>query len=710
MQKPILQNIIDYRSKVFQDAFLVIFFFIMVFIISYAIWLYDYITNFLDKARIKWLNDLLVAFIFSFIPFLAFALRRYIDLKEEINNRTEIQNDYKNYINQMRKVFESMGDYVLQTDENLRVIWANTKAMEQFNQPIGSSIQNFLFTNEENLAIDNYIQKALEKGSIEREIKFYPGHTEKNKDKYLEHIAIPFKDKNGEIIGITLISRDITEKIEFEESRSRLASIVESSEDAIFVVSLDGSIHSWNKAAENIFGYRASQVVGQQITILDHIIDFETLIKIPQLNMSQNEGRRILHIDLVPVRRYDQTLYVTLTVYPFVDEKGQVLGYTTIARDITSSIKAEEALRESEERYRTFVTNFKGIAFRWSPDYIPIFMHGNVQEITGYEVDEFLLNKINWNDIILDDDLPKVLQNREFIKKNSNQSIEFEYRIKTKQDEIRWLNESLLNVSNEKNEILFIQATIYDITQRKIAETELRESRQQLRNLALHLDSVREEERKQIAFEIHDELGYALTAIKLDIAWLVKKIDVSKDNLEQKIKEMSDLLELTIQKVRTISSQLRPSILDHFGLVAAIDWQSKEFQRRTAIRTRFNVNPKDIQVPESLATPIFRIFQESLTNISRYAKASRVDVYLEKQDKNIVLKVVDNGIGIDPDMIYHKNSFGLLGMREKAKSMGGEVVINNLALKYKNNGTNNEEIHGTEVVLSVPILSEVQND
>ena len=348
MQKPILQNIIDYRSKVFQDAFLVIFFFIMVFIISYAIGLYDYITNFLDKARIKWLNDLLVAFIFSFIPFLAFALRRYIDLKEEINNRTEIQNDYKNYINQMRKVFESMGDYVLQTDENLRVIWANTKAMEQFNQPIGSSIQNFLFTNEENLAIDNYIQKALEKGSIEREIKFYPGHTEKNKDKYLEHIAIPFKDKNGEIIGITLISRDITEKIEFEESRSRLASIVESSEDAIFVVSLDGSIHSWNKAAENIFGYRASQVVGQQITILDHIIDFETLIKIPQLNMSQNEGRRILHIDLVPVRRYDQTLYVTLTVYPFVDEKGQVLGYTTIARDITSSIKAEEALRESE--------------------------------------------------------------------------------------------------------------------------------------------------------------------------------------------------------------------------------------------------------------------------------------------------------------------------------------------------------------------------
>lgn len=708
MPKPGAQNFVDYKSKLLQDWFLVVFFIILIFMISYAIGLYDYITSLLNILKIEWLNDLLIALIFSFIPFLIFAWRRQLDLKDEIKNRQEIQNEYRNYINQIRKVFEAMNDVVLQTDENLRVIWANTAALVQFNQPIGTMIDKFLLGNDENLPKDNYIIRAFDKGTIEREIKFYPARTEKDKDKYLEQVAIPFKDKNGKVVGITSISRDITEKIEFEESKSRLASIVESSEDAIFVVSLDGSIHSWNKSAENIFGYKASQVVGQQITILDHIIDFETLIKIPQLTANQDGGKKILHIDMVPVHRNDELKYVNLTVYPFVDEKGQVLGFTTIARDITHSIKAEEALRESEERYRTFVTNFKGIAFRWSPDYQPIFMHGNVQEITGYDVSEFLSNRLQWNDIILKDDLSYVLENRNLIKNNPNQSVEFEYRIKTKSGNICWLNESLLNVSNENNEIMFIQATIYDITQRKIAEMELLESRQQLRNLALHLDSVREEERKQIAFEIHDELGYALTAIKLDIAWLVKKIDVSRDNLEQKIKEMTDLLELTIQKVRTISSQLRPSILDHFGLVAAIDWQSKEFQRRTAIRTRFFVNPRDLTVPEYLATPIFRIFQESLTNISRYAKASRVDVSLEKKDNYIVLRVVDNGIGIDPKMIYHKNSFGLLGMREKAKSMGGEVVINNLA--YKNNGDPNDDIHGTEVILSVPITNGEKND
>lgn len=709
MPKPNFQNYSDYRNKLLQDWFLVLFFILMIFFISYAIGLYDIVTNFLKAINVGWLDDLLIALIFSFIPFFIFALRRQSDLVEEIKNRNEIQNEYRNYVNQVRKVFEALDDVVLQTDENLRVVWANTSALEQFNKPIGATINKFMFGDEENLPKDSYIIKAFEKGSIEREIKFFPANSEREKDKYLEQIAIPFKNKKGEIIGITSISRDITEKIEFEESKSRLASIVESSEDAIFVVSPDGSIHSWNKSAENIFGYKASQVVGQQITILDHIIDFETLIKIPQLDLSFSSGKKILHVDMVAVRRGDETIYVNLTVYPFVDERGQVLGFTTIARDITNSIKAEEALRESEERYRTFVTNFKGIAYRWSPDYHPIFMHGNVEEITGYDVDDFLSNKVHWDNIVLKEDRQIVQQNREFIRKNPNKSIEFEYRIINKNGDICWLNESLLNVTNEKNEIIYIQATIYDITQRKIAETELRESRQQLRNLALHLDSVREEERKQIAFEIHDELGYALTAIKLDIAWLVKKIDVSRDNLEQKIREMSDLLELTIQKVRTISSQLRPSILDHFGLVAAIDWQSKEFQRRTAIRTRFFVNPRDLTVPENLATPIFRIFQESLTNISRYAKASRVDVSLEIIDSNLVLKVVDNGLGIEPEKIHHKNSFGLLGMREKAKSMGGELVISNL--KYKNNGyQNNGEVQGTEVILSVPIKFEVKND
>lgn len=957
-------NYSDYQSKTYQDWFLVVFFVIIAYSVSYTLGIYEFLTGLLNKLNIRWLSEVLISFIFAIVPFVIFALRRQSDLYLEINRRQEVQEDFKNYSNQIHKVFEAIDDVVVQTDENLRIVWANGHAVEQFDEPIGAPVHKFIYPDEDNIPSDSYLLKSFENGSIERQVKFYPTKSENGKDRYLEHTAIAFKDTKGDVVGVTSISRDITEKMQVEESKSRLASIIESSEDAIFVVSLDGSIHSWNKSAENIFDYHAKQVVGQQVTILDHIIDFETLITIPQSGQ-RNVTKRIQHVDMVPVRKKDTTIFVSLTVYPFVDETGKVLGFTTIARDITSSIKAEEALRESEsrfrqladtiedafwlidwenqkylftspaysriwgkkpksdkfdlsewamvihqedrqrvidatlniienngmveefrvldsngnirwvrdrafpvynskgiayriagiaqditenklseqalresetrfkelfqnmsngvavyqqvnncedfivkdfnkaaefientskyevigknlkvilknernfiiidelrkvyetgmpasylftlynddpndaevkgwrqnyfyklptgevvsifedvtekikqdealreseERYRTFVTNFKGIAFRWSPDYVPIFMHGFVEEITAYDVSEFISNSVGWEDIIIGEDLEFVRSKRAYIKLNPNKSVEFEYRIIRKDESIRWLNESLLNVSNDSGEIIFIQSTIYDITQRKIAESDLLESRQQLRNLALHLDSVREEERKQIAFEIHDELGYLLTAVKLDIAWLVKKIDMSKDNLEVKTREMSDMIELTIQKVRTISSQLRPSILDHFGLVAAIDWQSKEFQRRTAIRTKFLVNPKDLKVPEYLATPIFRIFQESLTNISRYAKASRVDVNLEKMNNKVILKVVDNGIGIEPEKIYHKNSFGLLGMREKAKSMGGEVIIRNLGIEYNNEEDNQESMFGgTEVILSVPYNNE----
>jgi PAS domain-containing protein len=112
---------------------------------------------------------------------------------EEIKNRNEIQNEYRNYVNQVRKVFEALDDVVLQTDENLRVVWANTSALEQFNKPIGATINKFMFGDEENLPKDSYIIKAFEKGSIEREIKFFPANSEREKDKYLEQIAIPFK-------------------------------------------------------------------------------------------------------------------------------------------------------------------------------------------------------------------------------------------------------------------------------------------------------------------------------------------------------------------------------------------------------------------------------------------------------------------------------------------------------------------------------------
>lgn len=210
-----------------------------------------------------------------------------------------------------------------------------------------------------------------------------------------------------------------------------------------------------------------------------------------------------------------------------------------------------------------------------------------------------------------------------------------------------------------------------------MAQKALVENEQKMRNLALHIDKVREEERKQIAFAVHDELGYALSAIKMDTTWLQNKVNINDKNISSRITGMLKLLDTAIQKVKSISLDLRPSVLDHFGLAAAIEWQAGEFQRRMSIRCKVTIEPSDFNVKEEFRVPIFRIFQEAITNIIRHAKASRVDIKLIYRNEILELDIIDNGIGIPVEKINDPKSFGLLGIKEKANSIGGKAIIQN---------------------------------
>jgi len=266
-----------------------------------------------------------------------------------------------------------------------------------------------------------------------------------------------------------------------------------------------------------------------------------------------------------------------------------------------------------------------------------------------------------------------------------------EYRIIHKDGTIKWVHQYFQNLFDDKGYMTFIQGILYNITDRKEAEDELKHSREQFRNLALYIDSIREEEKKHLAIEIHDELGHALTALKLELSWLIKKKYLRQDVLFEKVRKMNELIESTIRKVRSISSQLRPSVLDHFGLVAALEWQAAEFQKRSAIRCRLTVNSTDIKLDEQRSTAIFRIFQEVLTNVARHAKATRVDVILERINDEIFLRISDNGRGIKQEQINNKTSLGLLGMFERANANRGKLSIAGVI------GI------GTTVTLSIPI-------
>jgi signal transduction histidine kinase len=233
-------------------------------------------------------------------------------------------------------------------------------------------------------------------------------------------------------------------------------------------------------------------------------------------------------------------------------------------------------------------------------------------------------------------------------------------------------------------------AVATDITERKDAEEKARRSRAELRALAARLLLVREEERTRIAREIHDELGQALTGLKLDLAWLQPRID-DRGELSEWVRSIIQRVDSTMESVRRIATDLRPSILDHLGLVAAIEWQAQEFERRTGVTASVRTNTPDVAVDEVRATAVFRMLQETLTNVARHARATRVDIELTVGNLDLALDVRDNGRGITPAEIAGGRSLGLVGLRERAIACGGLVSIR---------GTPGQ---GTHVAVRVPL-------
>jgi len=217
---------------------------------------------------------------------------------------------------------------------------------------------------------------------------------------------------------------------------------------------------------------------------------------------------------------------------------------------------------------------------------------------------------------------------------------------------------------------------VTDITDRKRAEEKLRGSREQLRNISGRLQSLLEEERSRISREIHDELGQSLTALKLDLSSIRRKV-LAEGLAEQsgKVHEAELAVSGIIRTVRKIATDLRPGILDELGIVAAIEWVAKNFQRGTGISCKVTGQGADQISDPALSTAIFRIVQEALTNVSRYSAASKVKVSLERKGDTLNVEVKDNGIGIMEGKIFDPKSLGLIGIRERVLLLGGEARI-----------------------------------
>ncbi len=232
------------------------------------------------------------------------------------------------------------------------------------------------------------------------------------------------------------------------------------------------------------------------------------------------------------------------------------------------------------------------------------------------------------------------------------------------------------------------QATHIDLTERKKADEEIKNSKKLLVDLYKHLDEIRENERASISREIHDQIGQSLTALKLDLNQMYKYIN-SNPEAETKLERMVGLISETIKDVQRISSDLRPGILDDLGLAAAIEWFTDEFEKRTGIKCRLKLDDSIVGDPKKNLI-FFRVLQEALTNVIRHANASAVSIGLNQTKKGMTLAIRDNGIGIAIEKIESTKSLGLIGMRERVRQFGGKIDISS------------KEGHGTKLTISVP--------
>jgi PAS domain S-box-containing protein len=516
--------------------------------------------------------------------------------------------------------------------------------------------------------------------SISREINRRK-RTEAALQKARNELEQRVEERTAELTAANINMRqEIAERKRVEEalreSELRFRRVTEAAFEGVAVTE-GGRLIDVSEKLAKLFGYQRSGLIGKPIAslIAPNVRD-DTLSKIL--------SGYSLPFESICLRK-DGNIFPVEVCGKNYSSRGRYLCVTAI-RDITKRKLAEKVLQESEAKYKTLTeSSLTGIFIHQNGRFV--FVNDKFAKMHGYKPEE-LLGKTHL--LLVHPDERKTL--REFaLKRLKGKPVPQQYEVHriTKDGSTMWC-EMMATVIEYRGKPA-IMGNVIDITERKLAEVAIKKSEEQLRNLTTYLQKVGEIERMSIAREIHDELGQGLTVLKLDLSWLRKRLPGDEIPLLEKTDAMSRLIDRTIHTVKKISTNLRPGLLDDLGLAAAIEWQGEDFQKRTGIRCSIKIDPVDINYDRDRNTAIFRIFQETLTNVARHAHATEVNVSLRQRDGQIELNVRDNGRGITDEELANSKSYGLIGIRERVKIFGGKNIMKGIPGK------------GTAVTVRIPI-------
>ncbi|MFC6520204.1 histidine kinase [Undibacterium arcticum] len=435
-----------------------------------------------------------------------------------------------------------------------------------------------------------------------------------------------------------------------------------------------------NQAARDNLQYSEAELAAMTPVQIASGLDLDALAALLQPLRTGDTAQATL--DTIHVRKDGSSYPLQCRLFHCAaPETGGAATFVLIGNDVSTQHASAEALGISESRFHAIVSNTPGLVYQfvWRPDGQTSFPYlgDGCRALLGITSEHLRSVPSQFVELILPIDRPSYLESMA-ASAAELKSWNWEGRIWIDAwRDVKWINlRSTPRIA--KNGGVQWEGIMSNITQSKLEESEIKQSRARLAELSAHVDRVKEQERTRIAREIHDDIGGNLTAIKMALSLLTNRLPANNPVLRDKTAYVELLVDRTIDSAHMIARDLRPSILD-FGVVAALDWQTRESEKQLGFPCQFSANVSEIELHPDQATAIFRIFQEAMTNIAKHAQASRVGVNLIRHDAGVTLKIADNGVGIAAADCLKSQSFGIRGMVERAQAMGGELTVGPVA-------------------------------